>query len=69
LRLGDKIKKEERTKKKRNRMKIYWSALLYRATINSNISSRCLHNMTNFGPLVAEIGSGDWGIPANFSGV
>jgi len=36
--------------------------------LNSNISSTCPHNMVNFGPLVAEIGSGVWGIPANFNG-
>jgi len=26
------------------------------------------HNMANFGPLTAEIGSGVWGTPANFNG-
>jgi len=26
------------------------------------------HNMVNFGPLMAEIGSGVWGTPANFNG-
>jgi len=36
--------------------------------VASNISSRCPHNMANFGPLVAEIGSGVWGTPAHFSG-
>ena len=36
--------------------------------LNSNISPTCLHNMANFGPLAAEIGSGVWGIPANFNG-
>jgi len=25
------------------------------------------HNMANFGPLTAEIGSGVWGTPANFN--
>jgi len=30
--------------------------------------STCLHNMANFGPLTAEIGSGVWGTPANFNG-
>jgi len=34
---------------------------------NSNTSSTCPHNMVNFGPLIAEIGSGVWGTPANFS--
>ena len=28
----------------------------------------CPHNMANFGPLTAEIGSGVWGTPANFNG-
>jgi len=28
----------------------------------------CLHNVVNFGPLAAEIGSGVWGTPANFNG-
>jgi len=32
------------------------------------MSSRCAHNMMNFGPLTAEIGSGVWGTPANFNG-
>jgi len=36
--------------------------------LNSNISSRYPHNMANFGPLTAEIGSGVWGTPANFNG-
>jgi len=36
--------------------------------LNSNISSTCLHNMVNIGPLTAEIGSGVWGTPANFNG-
>jgi len=34
--------------------------------LNSNISPS--HNMVNFGPLVAAIGSGVWGTPANFNG-
>jgi len=34
---------------------------------NSNISSRCFHNMANFGPLTAEIGWRVWGTPANFN--
>ena len=29
--------------------------------LNSNISSTCTHNMVNFRPLAAEIGSGVWG--------
>jgi len=32
--------------------------------LSSNISSTCPHNMANFGPLAAEIGSGVWGTPA-----
>jgi len=36
--------------------------------LNSNISSTSVHNMANFGPLTAEIGSGVWGTPANFNG-
>jgi len=36
--------------------------------LNSNISSRCPHNMANFGPLAAKIGWGVWGTPANFNG-
>ena len=33
------------------------------------MSSRLMsHNMVNFGPLAAEIGSGVWGTPANFKG-
>jgi len=31
--------------------------------LNSNISSTCPHNMANFGPLTAEIGSGVWDTP------
>jgi len=36
--------------------------------LNSNMSSTCSHNMANFGPLMAEIGSGVWCTPANFNG-
>ena len=38
--------------------------------LNSNISSTSPpgpHNVANFGPLTAEIGSGVWGTPANFN--
>jgi len=35
--------------------------------LSINTSSTCYLNMVNFGPLMAEIGSGVWGIPANFS--
>jgi len=34
----------------------------------SNISSRCPHNMVNFGLLAAEIGPAVWGTQANFNG-
>ena len=33
------------------------------------MSSRCPHNMVNFGPVAAEIGPVVWGTPANFNGV
>jgi len=36
--------------------------------LSSNMSSRCFHNVVNFGPLTAKIGSGVWGNPANFNG-
>jgi len=36
--------------------------------LRSNTSSTCPRNMVNFGPLMAEIGSGGWGTPANFNG-
>jgi len=35
--------------------------------LSSSMSSICPHNMVNFGPLTAEIGSGVWGTPANFN--
>jgi len=38
-------------------------------TCCSNMSSRCSHNMVNFGPLVAEIGLPVWGTPGNFNGI
>jgi len=31
------------------------------------MSSRCPHNMVNFGPLVAEVSLPVWGTPANFN--
>jgi len=34
--------------------------------LSSNISSTYPHNMVNFGPIAAEIGSLVWGTPANF---
>jgi len=36
--------------------------------LSSDMSSRCPHNMVNFGLLAAEIGSGVWGTPTNFNG-
>ena len=36
--------------------------------LNSNISPTWPHNMVNFGPLAAEIGSVVWDTPANFNG-
>jgi len=36
--------------------------------LSSNISSRCPHNMVNFGSLAAEIGPVVWGTTANFNG-
>jgi len=39
-----------------------------KSLLNSNVSSTCPHNVANFGPLTAEIGSGIWDIPANFNG-
>jgi len=36
--------------------------------LSSNISSRCPHNMVNFGPPAAEIDPVVWGTPANFNG-
>ena len=36
--------------------------------LSSNISSLCPHNMVNFDPLTAEIGSGVWGTPTHFNG-
>jgi len=36
--------------------------------LSSNISSRCSHNMVNFGLLAAEIDPVVWGTPANFTG-
>ena len=37
--------------------------------LNTNISSRCPHNMVNFGPLAAEVVSLIWGTPGNFNGL
>ena len=35
--------------------------------LSSNISSTCPHNMVNFCPLVAAIGTAVWGTPADFN--
>jgi len=35
--------------------------------LSSNMSSTCLHNMVNFGPLAAEIDPVVWGTHANFN--
>ena len=35
--------------------------------LRSNISSICLHNIVNFGPLAVEMGPVVWGTPANFN--
>ena len=35
--------------------------------LSRNIFSRCLHNMVNLGPLMAEIGPVICGSPANFN--
>jgi len=37
-------------------------------SLSSNTSSRCAHNMANFGSLTAEICWRVWGTPANFNG-
>jgi len=39
-----------------------------KSLLSSNISSRCLYNMVNFGPLAVEIGLPVRGTPANFKG-
>ena len=36
--------------------------------LSSNMSSTCLHNMVNFGPIAAEIGLPVWGTPPNLNG-
>ena len=36
--------------------------------LSSNTSSTLPDNVVNFGPLMAEIGSGVWGTPTNFNG-
>jgi len=39
-----------------------------KSLLSSNISSRCPHNMVNFGLLAAEIDPVVWGTAANFNG-
>jgi len=39
----------------------------HKKVLSSNIPFKCPHNMVNFGPLTAKIGSGVWGTPANFN--
>jgi len=41
---------------------------IWKNLLSSNISSRCPHNMVNFGLLAAEIVSLVWGTPATFNG-
>ena len=45
-----------------------WISTILLHMLSSNISSRCLHNMVNFGPLADEIVSLVWGTPGNFNG-
>jgi len=45
-----------------------WGTYRQSELLSSNISSTCLHNMVNFGPLAAEIVSLAWGTPGNFNG-
>jgi len=51
---------------------VYWQlrhvSTIEKKLLNSNISSRCVHNMANCGPLTAEICWRVWGIPTNFNG-
>jgi len=39
-----------------------------KSLLSSNMSSRCPHNIVNFGLLAAEISLPVWGTPANFNG-
>jgi len=64
----------------KNRQKIAIRAPLHNFATKARIDNRkklvkqqylphtCPHNMVNFGPLAAEIGSLVWGTPANFNG-
>jgi len=44
------------------------STTIGKSLLSSNMSSRCPHNIVNFGPLAAEIGLPVWCTPANFNG-
>jgi len=52
----------------RSGVRFAYGLVMYRQSEKKLISSTCSHNMVNFGPLVAEIGSVVWGTPANFNG-
>jgi len=41
---------------------------VYHTLAHGVASSTCPDNMVNFGPLMADIGSGVWGTPTNFNG-
>jgi len=43
------------------------STIRKKSLFSNNMSSTYPHNMVNFGPLTAEIGSTIWGTPANFN--
>jgi len=44
------------------------ASTIWKNLLSSNISSTCVHNMVNFGPLAAEIVSLVCGTPGNFNG-
>ena len=44
------------------------ASTIEKSLLDNNTSSTCPHNMANFGPLTADIGSGVWDTPANFNG-
>jgi len=46
----------------------YISAIRKKNLLNTNISPKCVYNMVNFGPLVAEICWRVWSTPTNFNG-
>jgi len=51
----------------RRRRKLRHISTIGEKLLSSNMSSTCPHNMMNFGPLTAELGSGVWGTPTNFN--